>query len=481
MDRDVISLTESDIVCIQVDRHGNCESLAANQLSAGVQFGSLSVPIPGRDQRANVSVGYRRCFDFDENNQPGQDMVVVRGDDGYIAGIVTDGVGQSFYGNIAAKVLSEEILNWLWDRRRNPNKKEFEKEFEDFLVEAQQALGRKAAEFRVPEYLPEFQRELLEEMRDQEGSQAVMTAALWDLTSRELHLFQVGDVAAIVHYPNGESKLFAADGRGRLSSASNTSPLLKPHGPISDCIGLVLKSDGAGPDWGSNLESINVQSFEVLASSCASSDDVSFLSVSLHPQLAPQPSAPENGDAPINLSTYHFAALCLGVLLGAALASIVVWQWTNRTTAQTISPKPYVAKTQPADAKVIAPSIQSVANELKPLTRQQFRVGHPEFSAIYKPLWKDSSVVCVFIKNEADHPLRVLAPGGFSIVGLIPGTKAHGVLIVLSKKALIGSISSVTLAVDHVNAAALTSFKIPEFPSGTNPFRNFEIDVKEGR
>ena len=91
-------------------------------IKVSVPSGFLPSKFGLREEKPDVEVflGYRRALEFDEKDLPGQDFVTVRGGDGYVVGVVTDGVSQSFYGDRAAKYLSPKLLERLWETRENP-------------------------------------------------------------------------------------------------------------------------------------------------------------------------------------------------------------------------------------------------------------------------------------------------------------------------------------------------------------------------
>src|SRR3954465_4839137 len=86
------------------------QQATADQLSGMLQYGRFEGP--AKDHPL-ISIGYRRCRDFDQSNSPGQDFATVRADSKDVVGIVADGVSQSFLGNIAAKFLGTELLEVL--------------------------------------------------------------------------------------------------------------------------------------------------------------------------------------------------------------------------------------------------------------------------------------------------------------------------------------------------------------------------------
>src|SRR5215210_5431056 len=165
--------------------------LWSDQQSGEVQYERESFPIGrrGSDQKIDVFLGYRRSLDFDTRNNPGQDFAAVRGDnDGYVVGVVADGVSQSFYGNLAAYYLSESLLDTLWkQRKRPPSENDLERE----LRELERKVATEVVENHpIPDDLVPLHRESLEDKRSK-GSQTVFASFVLDASRKRLHLYQV--------------------------------------------------------------------------------------------------------------------------------------------------------------------------------------------------------------------------------------------------------------------------------------------------
>jgi hypothetical protein len=264
---------------MSIENSPDIVTLTSDQGSGEVQYKRFTVAIPGNNQReVEVLLGYRRSVDFDEGDKYGQDYAVARGGNGYIVGVVADGVSQSFYGNLAAKKVSEWLVEHLWITRVAPPPAT---QLEESLKTLEEAFAADVEAFQVPEHLPWMLKDNLESVRQKSGSQAVFTAFVLDLLNTRLFLYQVGDVIAIIHYSDKPSEAAQpSSNKGRWSSAGKSDLLLEET--IHDGVkGVVVKSDGAGKDWGQSIdgEVLDEDSFKPLAQKQAGMDDVSFIAV----------------------------------------------------------------------------------------------------------------------------------------------------------------------------------------------------------
>ena len=264
---------------MSIENSTNTVTLTSDQGSGEVQYKSITVPIPGNNLReAEIFLGYRRSVDFDEGDKRGQDYAIACGGDGYIVGVVADGVSQSFYGDLAAKKVSEWLVDHLWNMRGHPPGRT---QLEESLKTLEEEFAADVEAFKVPEHLPLMLKDNLESVRQKSGSQAVFTAFVMDLLNTRLSLYQVGDVIAIIHYLDKPSEAAQpSSNKGRWSSARKSDLLLEDI--IRDGVkGVVVKSDGAGKDWGQSIDGdvLDEESFKPLAQKQAGMDDVSFIAV----------------------------------------------------------------------------------------------------------------------------------------------------------------------------------------------------------
>lgn len=270
--------------------------LTSEQRSKEVQYGCFSVETSVKRQnrvgtfltrfsiappdigpeRVKAFLGYRRSLDFDEEDHPGQDFAAVRGGDGgYVVGVVADGVSRSFYGHMAANHVGKWLLNMLWQERGILLSRD---RLEEKLKELEKELAPEVESYSMPLDLAPTLRKVLENRRPK-GSQAVFAAFVWNAQKDRLHLYQVGDVDALIHYPDRSPELIRAVKEGRWSSAGKSALHLK-EGSYTGISGVVIKSDGAGKDWGESLEdnTLDQSAFSRLAQERAGDDDISFVS-----------------------------------------------------------------------------------------------------------------------------------------------------------------------------------------------------------
>ena len=63
---------------------------------------------------AYVRFAYARSSDSMANQIEGQDYLCFRHNDQRLVFVVADGVGSSFCGNLASRILGDNLLDWLW-------------------------------------------------------------------------------------------------------------------------------------------------------------------------------------------------------------------------------------------------------------------------------------------------------------------------------------------------------------------------------
>ncbi len=254
-------------------------SLVAEQRSGAVQYDAFDVRLDDGVLAARLSMGYRRSVDFDQSDGEGQDFAIVRAcRDGYVVGLVADGVSQSFMGHLASVELGRELFEYLWAKRwAAPDALTTEQK----LRRCERTLESSVSSFVVPEYVEENVRELIEGARTV-GSQAVFTAFVLHAPTRQARVYEVGDARAIVlsRSAQGEPLVHAAvaDPHGRFSSTGREELRLSSF-DVTDVEAIVLKSDGA-EGWGDDpTASLDAEAFAHVASGMAGKDDVSFVAV----------------------------------------------------------------------------------------------------------------------------------------------------------------------------------------------------------
>jgi len=260
-------------------------SIRAIQRSGEIQFESQELPVLART-KATLALGYRRSFDFDPKDQPGQDDAGLRGDGRHVVGVLADGVGQSFYGDVAAKAVVDSLLEKLWSCRDKPPSSE---QLEDHLKELSAEIAPKVNNIQRSPTQPKMLQDALEIARVK-GTRAVFGAFALDLESNIAHVYMVGDVCALVQKAGGEIEQQLAEPSGRWSSNQEYSKLQMKYFTLEQPKFILLKSDGASPDWGLKLPTCEAtkEDFSAMIKSHGAEDDVSFIAVCVTNLSAPQ-------------------------------------------------------------------------------------------------------------------------------------------------------------------------------------------------
>lgn len=160
---------------------------------------------------------YSRSNDSIDANTVGQDYLTLRHDGANLAFVVCDGVGQSFMGDIAARLLGDALLDWLWQLKRPADAASLGAAVTAHLNEITGVTGKAVAEFRLPAGLPGLITQALEMQRSY-GSEAMFVAGRisFEASSPWTALCWLGD-----------APVAAVDVDGDLLD-------LKPHGSTSE-------------------------------------------------------------------------------------------------------------------------------------------------------------------------------------------------------------------------------------------------------
>lgn len=304
----------------------------AEPASGAIQFDSFSLG----GGSIEVSWGYRRCVAHDRSDGTGQDFATVRADDCHVVGVVADGVGQSFRGDLAAGGVAQRLLEWLWAERREPPDRAG---LSAVLGSWAREIHRQVETVTISPELPRLIW-LADEKARHEGAETVFSAFVYDSSDAVLHLYQVGDAPAVIHLSSGDPIVREAPPGGRWSSAG-TADLQLLEERIAGVSRCVIHSDGLGEDWHHEIDGLSRETFEQIAEVRSEMDDVSFVAIHrLHepprPQTRKPPPAPDHRPEPPpssplpaapGLSTYRrpqrrgplVAAFLAGAVTGAML------------------------------------------------------------------------------------------------------------------------------------------------------------------
>ncbi len=257
------------------------EKLISNQQSSGVSFGRGKYSVNTEDDIWQTLLGYRRFKDFDSSNANGQDFALIGHNKIFAIGVIADGVSQSFFGDIAAKEVCENLYEYLWENRDEFPEKQ---QVEEFLYSICSKVDNEISAINLNKYDSILQKALSETKR--KGSQTVFSAFIINLITKQSIFYTVGDIEVVV-YQKVNTKLIpkkvsAANANGRWSSAGKSELLLDVE-KLENVVGIVAYSDGLVSknlsDWGENFNYAKLFEFCDLAEEESGRDDVSFISV----------------------------------------------------------------------------------------------------------------------------------------------------------------------------------------------------------
>lgn len=170
---------------------------------------------------------YARSNDSVAASTIGQDYLAFCYDDHNLTFAVCDGVGQSFMGDLAARVLGDGLNEWLWSLEEAPE------DAETFAQQATEALNRLTAAgreavgaFKLPDHLPPILVQALNQQR-QYGSESMFVAGRLALGAPQpwIALCWLGDSPVAAIDLNGE--LVDLGPRGHTSERWNANTGVK--------------------------------------------------------------------------------------------------------------------------------------------------------------------------------------------------------------------------------------------------------------
>jgi hypothetical protein len=169
---------------------------------------------------------YARSGDSVDNATVGQDYVAYRYGKTDLAFAVCDGVGQSFMGELAARILGEGLIDWLWQIGAPANADSFADDVKAALNKLTETSAKEIASFQLPAHLPPMVVQALE-MQRRYGSESMFVAGRLALADPDpwVALCWLGDspVAAI----DIDGKLMDLGPKGHTSERWNATTGVK--------------------------------------------------------------------------------------------------------------------------------------------------------------------------------------------------------------------------------------------------------------
>ncbi|MBX3069795.1 MAG: protein phosphatase 2C domain-containing protein [Thermomicrobiales bacterium] len=170
-----------------------------------------------------------RAFD-----EPNQDYLAFRAEGERLVFAVCDGVGSSFRGDIAAQIVGETLLDWLWAVEDADEATRLWPQAIDEMA----SRARRFAETEISADLPEVLRDVLAEKQER-GSESMFASGVLDLHSGRHVLVWAGDVRISVT-ERGASPAFDATA---FSTANRWS---SKHGLIGE---VAVREFRWNPPW----------------------------------------------------------------------------------------------------------------------------------------------------------------------------------------------------------------------------------------
>ena len=226
---------------------------------------------------------YERSLEAKENNVKGEDSLFIQTNGSRFVFVLCDGVGQSFFGGLAARVLGEKLGTWFFNLDLNAEAYELKTALLNKLILLANETTSSVQSYPIPDNFPEIVKIALGDIRDSHGSESTFVAGVIDIDKKRDCIAWMGDSRLRtfterqeVIIGGFEENLFRANERwstkkgpvGELHLVTNRS-LSIDH--------LVVYSDGFLPL--ANYLRSNNQTLDKLISDSVSpaSDDLSFL------------------------------------------------------------------------------------------------------------------------------------------------------------------------------------------------------------
>lgn len=247
----------------------------------------------------SIRYAYARSMDLEQTNERGQDYLAFRVEPDRLAFAVCDGVSNSFLGGLAAQILGENLITWLWSLKK-PYMDQDEIHLKNNLVQFLNSLKQKASEIINRRDLTGIKDDLvvsaLQQRRARSGSQSNFVCGLIQAPTEifpegRIWLFWLGDARLQIWSDvHNRTKLLEAD----WSSKEGWSTIQGVHGDIHCFSGdarsinhVLAYSDGLAPF--ERLLSPEIADSQLNSSikelKSSHNDDISFLHISVEPTL----------------------------------------------------------------------------------------------------------------------------------------------------------------------------------------------------
>jgi hypothetical protein len=244
-----------------------------------------------------MASAYHRSADAMTFDDPGQDFLIINEKPNTILFALCDGVSQSFFGDLAARILGNALIDWLDQAPHFPEPGELCQSLSTFLSNLAPSAGDQVKSYPLPGGTPPMLRAVLEEKRNL-GSETTFICARIDLPTPALpggHFLAawMGDSRLRLFGPEGEgwrqlARTFSASQRwstrrGLVGGEPNIlmSRLLDSTGTGFILERCLVYSDGFKEldGTGSSLSNNELQDLIDRAAHSPQSDDISLFEI----------------------------------------------------------------------------------------------------------------------------------------------------------------------------------------------------------
>jgi len=249
--------------------------------------------IPARP--ADLRIALDRSYESAQAGEPSQDYLAVRCDR-RLTFAVTDGVGSSFLGDVAAQILAIQLAEWL---ATAPIGDYVATTLGRFLSELSTDVAERVANWPIPDSAPTLIRAALDQQRAY-GSEAMFVAGTVDLSGRR------DATATVVWLGDARLRVVMRDGSTSDHSGRTTdrwSSRLGPRGqvqsqtwPVAEVARIVACTDGVLPALDATVALPDAALQEVLFEQARrpGNDDMALVDIGLAPQAMPAGDANAN-------------------------------------------------------------------------------------------------------------------------------------------------------------------------------------------
>ncbi|MCC6904951.1 MAG: protein phosphatase 2C domain-containing protein [Anaerolineae bacterium] len=272
--------------------HGDLTPIRTQRIPQNIETPVSFVPVPN----AYVRYAYSRSSDSMASQIEGQDYLCFQHNDQKLDFEVCDGVGSSFCGNLAARILGDNLLEWLWlqDVPRMGSGNALAEATTAYLNKLQKQAQYEVLEYDIPDHISGLIRQALESQRAY-GSEAIFAACRIDYPCAAIP----EGLIAILWMGDTRIRVFGDDGSeidlgGEWINGNRWSTVHGARGqmyawmsPLAGISRVMAFTDGLGAHYGGLPVYGDTQlDSEIRAGSkLPTSDDVAFIEVVLRTPL----------------------------------------------------------------------------------------------------------------------------------------------------------------------------------------------------